>query len=116
MTGKLYRYIDNYRKGSWFFNEEDNETNIPHLESYPIIRETDKTWFINYYRKIKRVGKEWNKQFACDTIEKAKESYIRRKNMQIEINKNILNIAQLGLIGINKASTKEIDTWPSWID
>ncbi len=112
MTDKLYRYIDNYQSGSFFFEDEDNETNIPYLESYTIKRETNKTWFIDYYGVEKRIGKEWNKQFACDTVEKAKESYIRRKKMQIEINKNILNIAQLGLIGINKAST-EIDTWLS---
>lgn len=104
MTNKLFRYIDNYRRHSTFLDVElDDETNIPILEAYPIKRETAKTWFIGYYGREKRVGKEWNKQFACETVERAKESYIKRKKMQIRINENILNIAQLGLIGINKA-------------
>ena len=74
----LYRYEIDYKT-------IDGETSIL-LREFPIIRETEYTYFINnavYGYKLKRVSKKANKTYAFDTIEEARKHFISRTETRI---------------------------------
>jgi hypothetical protein len=83
MSKVLYRYEIEYRS-------EDGDTSI-HLRELPVIRETEKCYFIsrNYYEILgkgygeKRVRKDAHNTYAFDTKLKAKEHFIRRTHKRI---------------------------------
>lgn len=76
---KLYRYEIEYS------NIDDPETRV-NLIDYPVIRETEYSYFINPIfmpHKEKRVSKDAYNTFAYDSKEKAMEHFIRRTNKRI---------------------------------
>lgn len=78
MSKVLYRYEIEYRS-------EDGDTAI-HLREFPIVRETEKTYFINKFAwgfSEKRVLKDAYNTYAYDTKEKAKQHFIRRTHKRI---------------------------------
>lgn len=78
MSKTLYRYEIEYKS-------EDGDTNI-RLQEYPVMRETEKTYFINnryYGLGEKRVLKEAYNTYAYDTKEEAKNHFLRRTNKRI---------------------------------
>lgn len=78
----LYRYVIEYKS-------IDDDTSVQLIE-YPVIRETDRTYFIRdlyaggYPPKERRVLKDAMNTFAYDTKEKAKDHFIRRTNTRIK--------------------------------
>ena len=76
----LYRYSDGHRL------EYNSCYSKPWLDSIPILRETEKSYFIEYDRpEGKRVPKDGRNLFAFDTKEKAWHNYVCRKNKQVSI-------------------------------
>lgn len=76
---KIYRYEIQY-------TSEDGDTKVV-LHDYRVIRETEHCYFINpvyYPHKEKRVLKTAMNTYAYDTIEKAKEHFIRRTKTRIK--------------------------------
>ena len=76
---KIYRYE------IYYSNSEGDETNVV-LREYPVIRETEHTYFINPVyspHKEKRVLKDAMNTFAYSTKEKAKDHFIRRTETRI---------------------------------
>lgn len=79
---KLYRYEIEYRS-------DDGDT-LVRLREFPVIRETEKCFFINKSvwgvpREAKdRVRKDAMNTYAYDTKEKAKEHFIRRTRTRIK--------------------------------
>lgn len=74
----LYRYEIEYQS-------EDGPTRV-YLREIPVIRETEKTYFIkrDYYSvAVRAVKKDAYNTYAYDTKEKAKEHFIRRTNKRI---------------------------------
>lgn len=78
----IYRYEIQYRS-------EDGDTQV-RLITYPVVRETDYTYFIElptYARfagKLKHVKKDAYNTFAYDTKEKALEHFKRRTRRRID--------------------------------
>lgn len=75
----LYRYEINYT------NADDGDTSV-FLKEIPIIRETEKTYFINRFYwggSEKKVKKDAHNTYAYDTKEKAKAHFIRRTNKRL---------------------------------
>jgi len=78
----LYRYKIEYKS-------EDGDTDVRLIE-YPVVRETEYTYFIKlptyavFSGKLKRVSKNAYTTFAYCTKEKAKEHFIRRTQRRIE--------------------------------
>lgn len=78
MTKVLYRYEIEYRN-------EDGDTAV-HLRELPVIRETEKTYFVNrfYWGCSERaIKKDAYNTYAYDTKEKAKQHFIRRTHKRI---------------------------------
>lgn len=78
MSTKLYRYEIEYKS-------EDGDTSI-HLRELPVIRETEKTYFIKKFywgNEEKRVLKNAYNTYAYATKEQAKQHFIRRTNKRI---------------------------------
>lgn len=73
----LYRYEIEYRS-------EDGDTAV-HLRELPILRETEKTYFIkrSYWGGEKRVPKFAHNAYAHNTKERAKQHFIRRTQTRI---------------------------------
>lgn len=79
----LYRYEIRY-------TTEDNETEIV-LREYPVLRETEYSYYIHTYVLGIPYDKRWNKRikkgamntYAYDTKEKAKENFINRTTNRI---------------------------------
>lgn len=78
---KLFRYND----CNWY--EEYTSADHLILETFEVIRETKKGFYIKYLGKEKFILSGEGKRFAHTTIELALKSYIRRKKRQIAINK-----------------------------
>lgn len=84
MSKLLYRYEIEYKS-------EDGDTSV-YLRELPVIRETEKTYFINrtYYQLLrqgygeKRVLKDAHNTYAYNTKEKAKQHFIRRTQRRID--------------------------------
>ena len=72
----LYRYEIEYRN-------YDSDTEI-RLRILPVIKETEKTWFVDNYCRTKRVLKDSMNTYAYDTKEKAKEHFIHRTKKRIK--------------------------------
>ena len=81
---KLYRYEIEYS------NSDNLGTEIL-LREYPVIRETEFTYFIGHQyqtlehfgRKLKRVSKKAHNTFAYDSKEKAMKNFTRRTTKRI---------------------------------
>lgn len=87
---KLYRYEIGY-------SSYDSDTEIV-LREFPILRQTEKTYFISYYGyKEKRVLKDAYSTFAYDNIEYAKEHFLRRTRKRIQWYKYFIKECEKGL-------------------
>ncbi len=78
MAKVLYRYEIEYKS-------EDGDTSV-HLRELPVVRETEKTYFINKYAwgfNEKRVLKNAYNTYAYDTKEAAKNHFKRRTRTRI---------------------------------
>ena len=79
MIKTLYRYEIDYKN-------LDGDTDV-YLRELPIVRETDRCYFIDssyfYPRKEKRVLKGAMNTYAYETKEKAKDHFIRRTTTRI---------------------------------
>lgn len=74
---KLYRYEISYSSPDY------SRTRVI-LKEYEVVRETEKSYFINYQPyKIKRVSKEAYNTFAYDTKKGAKDHFERRTQKRI---------------------------------
>lgn len=67
------------------------------VTEYPIIKTTTCGAWIYAYGKKKFVNLQRKKKFACATVEDAYESFIYRKQRQIEILKKSLENAEMAL-------------------
>lgn len=71
---------------------------ILYLDKYLVLKHTPcGVWIEDYPGHKKFVRKDAKKQWACDTIEKALESFYARKRRQIQILKDKLQKAELEL-------------------
>lgn len=77
MNKILYRYEISY-------SSEDGPTSIM-LREFPVIRETEKTYFIHtfYGYREKRVPKTAHNAYAFESKDDAKQHFIRRTNKRI---------------------------------
>lgn len=83
------RYLDEY---------VDEHTIKIKLEKFLVIKETPKTYVIKLWNnKEKRVFKDAVRTYAYDTIEKAKDNFIKRCKKQIQICNNQIASAKLFL-------------------
>jgi hypothetical protein len=87
MTDFLYRYVD--RRVALPSNEWGDATGSKPdvvLREHYIIRRTAKgAWIDNGYLGKRFVLFSARKQFACQTVEEAKESFLARKRRQLSI-------------------------------
>ena len=72
----LYRYHDSYG--------ENLQGGKPFLSLYPILKTTKCGVWISVFPNKKFVNLNAKKQWACKTVEKARESYLARKKSHIE--------------------------------
>jgi hypothetical protein len=94
----LYRYQEqSYSNGVDQFDDSLPSYQLKvNLHKYQIIKETPKgVWIKRNYIKDKFILLTAKKKFACRTKEEALESFIARKNRQIEILSGQLEIAKL---------------------
>jgi len=75
MSKILYRYEIQYK--NW-----DDDTDI-YLREYPVTRETEKCYFIEYNWKERRILKDAFNTYAFDNKEDAKNHLIRRTRKRI---------------------------------
>jgi len=80
MNKELYRY-------EILYSNSEEETSVV-LRVYPVVRETEYTYFINPRRpvagdKLKRLKKDAMKTFAFDTKEKALKHFINRTKRRL---------------------------------
>lgn len=83
-----------------YTNTLNLETLIVELNSYPIRKETTCGWWI-HNDKPKFVLKGTGKRFAYPTKEQAKESFLRRKQMQIAYAQQTIDLAKAAIARIN---------------
>jgi hypothetical protein len=100
---KLYRYSD----CNWY--EEYTSADHLILDDYIVKRETNKGFWIVVNGKEKFVLSGEGKRFAYTNIELALKSYIKRKGMQIRINKNSIKKAK-HMLGIALKIKDQIDS------
>ena len=86
----LYRYHD-------FYSEDLLECK-PFLFLYPILKTTKCGVWISIYPNKKFVNLNAKKQWACETIEKARESYLARKKRHIEHLENQLKTVRANFL------------------
>jgi len=99
----------------WYRFDDPGFEDKPYLQTYKVLRHTPKGVQLKTVgwtkRNIKFVLDASHKQWACPTIEKAKESYRRRKAKQVEIYEARLNIA---IQNLAMASNDEFITSNEW--
>jgi len=101
----LYRYEDaTYSGGFDEYGDYIPGSSILKVElrEYGIIKRTPKGAWIDYYGDKKFVLLTARKKFACNTIEEAKESFVARKNRQLQILEAQLNKCKSALRIIDK--------------
>ena len=88
---------------------EDGDTEIV-LREFPIIKQTEKTYFINRYAwggELRRVSKSAYNGYAHRTKELAKQHFIRRTNKRISWFEFWIDECRKGLELIEDINTKE---------
>lgn len=82
---RLYRYVDS--------TVHDRGATL-RLETWEVVKETPKTYLLQYFELRKRMQKGARKIFACVTEEEALRSYVARKDRQIGLLVSQLNHAR----------------------
>lgn len=104
MSKVLYRYEIVYKN-------EDGDTSI-RLREFPVIRETEKCYFINWgwhptFVNEKRVSKDAHNTYAYDTKEDAKDHFMRRTRKRIAWFEFWIEECKKGLELIEQEATDE---------
>lgn len=108
--GWLYRYE------SYIWVQADKDTLWSHAPRttvnfqvfrYPIIRETNKTWWIVCDRKgtVKQVRKSWFKRWASPTVQEAWQDLEARTKKRVQHAKDQLRAAEAVIDKINQESS-----------
>lgn len=112
-SGEYWYRFSTYKEGLGYVTEWDDFISTGHIvkirvDQYLVVKHTPKGVWLDLGWRKRFVLRDSRKQFACPTLELARDSFIARKQRQICILKGNLKDAEDAL---RIAQTKELGTY-----